>query len=224
MCLLSTTTVTICGYSHRSIYSDLTNRFFGSKTAMKSSGFDKRLLTYHPGGQQCALLFCAYQLKNTFESLQHADEAPINLLHHIISSAMAWLCLHPGGLHFYVAASSVTEVPAMMSSIYINFDDGFLRGSIPGLGEAYPKIKLFFGVASGTSFLLFRIGFWFHVAYHYFLDVRRTLHSQKASVQKLKRWLLMYLVCVIILFYINVDLLITVLRYISRTFIKLKVE
>lgn len=211
MCLLSTGTMTYYGYQHRAIYSELTQRFFGSKSTMNPAGFDRRLLSYHPGGQQCAMLFCAYQLKNTFESLQHT-EAAINRLHHIVSTTIAWLCLHPGGLHFYVAASSVTEVPAMMSSIYINFDDGFLLGSVPGLGILFPKTKVLFSILSGVSFLAFRIGFWFFVAYNYFLDVRRALNSQKSSVQIFKKWMPVFLICVIILFYINVALLTTVIR------------
>jgi len=215
MCTMCTATMTILGYKHRATYSELTAKFFGSKDAMKPAGFERRLQKYHPGGQQCALLFCAYQCKNTYECFQHIEE-PINLLHHSVSAFIAWLSLHPGGIHFYVVASSFCEIPAMISSIYINFDDGFLLGSIPGLGAAFPKTKFVFSIASGISFILFRVCFWFFLMFHYVLDMRRAMNSKRPSAQKFKFWLPAFLLCAIILFYVNVILFTTVIRYIPK--------
>lgn len=217
---LSATTVTLYGWMNYKIFSEIIAGFLGKENVLKPAGFERRLFTYHPGAQQCSMIFCSYQLKNSVDFLFYQEEY-INLLHHIVSVIMAWICMHPGSTHMYVVASSATELPAAMSSIYVNFDDGFMKGHVPGLGKAFPKVKLFFSIASGVSFLFFRVCFWFYVFKHYFLDLRRALKSRKPSCEKWKKWIPAYIICAGILFFIQLILLRTVFMYIPRVLGKL---
>lgn len=211
--------VTLCGWRHSHIFSELTQHFFQRKS-MDASGFERRLFTYHPGAHQCSILFCSYQLKNTVDFLFYQEEY-LNLVHHIVSVIMAWICMHPGSTHFYVVASSATELPASLSSVYVNFDDGFMRGHVPGLGNAFPKIKQFFAISSGLAFLAFRAVFWFYVFGQYFKDLKRALKSNRPSCQKWKKWIPLYIICAGLLFWIQLILLRTVFMYIPRVLGKL---
>ena len=214
--VVCTSTVALYGFMNRHLFSDIISSIIGVKDAMSPSGFESRLFTYHPGAQQCSLLFCSYQLKNTIDFFLYQEEY-INLLHHIVSVMMAFICMHPGSTHIYVAASSSTEIPATISSIYVHFDEN-MRGHIPGLGKLFPKTKLILSLASGGTFLFFRIYFWFFVYKHYLLDLRRALKTNRPSCQKWKKWIPPLITLSGILFYIQLMLLTTVLTYAVKMF------
>lgn len=209
---LGTGTVSWLGFAHRRAYwPEMTERLGW----MRPEGFERRLFAYVPGGHRCALLFGAYQLKNALDDLLVRSEGPINRLHHVVSVAQSWVCLHPGAGHFYVLASGATEVPAAVSSLYVNFDDGGMRSRVPGLGEAYPAARTTLSVLSGATFLAYRIVFWFYVFVEYVLDLRRAWRSPRTR-RRWRPWIVLYVVNATILFGIQLVLLSTVTEYAAR--------
>lgn len=165
---------------------------------MSPNGFERRLFAYRPGGHRCALLFCAYQIKNTLDGWLVHGEGPVFLLHHVVSVFQSWICAHPGGGHFYVVASAVTEVPAMISSVYACFDGA--GGGVPGLGEAWPATKNALGIASGLAFLAYRVVFWFYVFAEYVADLQRAFASERSACRKRRLWIPVYAGNAMILF------------------------
>lgn len=180
---------------------------------MKASAFEERLFTYHPSAHQCSLLFCSYQVINFIGSCIHREEW-IHLIHHFVSVIMAWICMHPGNGHCYVIASSATEIPAFISSVYISFDHGGMIGYVPGLGQAFPRVRMVLLFLTGASFIFCRIFFWFFVAYHYLNDISRAMKCESKLCQSWRPYFPAYKISTYLLISIQLYLLLCVLGYI----------
>ena len=201
--------MTIFGIMNKEEYKDLSTAFFNGTFSIKSSNFENRLFAYHPNGHRCSLLFCSYQIVNLIVSIRDDDEW-IHLMHHSVSVIMSWLCMHPGNGHYYVLASSITEIPAFLSSLYINFDHGGMKGYVPSLGKAFPKTRLVLLLSTGASFILCRICFWMFVAYQYVKDLSRVNASEHYS----NVYLYLYTYCIYLIALIQLYLLFCLFSYV----------
>ena len=180
---------------------------------MKATGFEDRLFKYHTYGHRCSLLFCSYQIMNFIGSYLHNEEW-IHIIHHIASVITSWMMMHPGNAHFYVIAGSATEIPAFLSSVYISFDHGGLKGFVPGLGIAFPRVRVILCFLTGISFIFCRVFFFFFIAMHYLRDISRAMDCKKKSCQAWKPYLPIYKYCVSIILAIQFYLFLCLLGYI----------
>jgi len=210
---LSTFVIAFCGIKNMHLYKDLVFDFLKGSNATKASAFEDRLFKYHPCGHRCALLFCSYQVINLVGSYLHKEEL-IHLIHHFVSIIISWLCMHPGCSQFYVLAGSVTEVPAFFSSLYVSFDHGDLRGFVPGLGKAFPRVRIMLSLGTAITFIFFRALFFSFICRHYLKDVSRAMQSSRETCQSWKKFLSIHRFCVCAIMLIQIFLFSYLLRYI----------
>lgn len=214
---LSTLIVTIQGIRNRHIFSDITSLSKCRKNMMNASDRDKRLFMYHPEAHQCALFFCSYQIINLVYSIINEEEF-IHKVHHSAAAITAWIFMYPGFAHFYAMASSITDLPAFLASLQINFDDGGLIGHVPGLGTAFPTTKLILNILVGISFVCCRIFFWFFAMYHLIKDMNDVVINTKQIYQTRRPYFLLYKVCICTLGFLQLFLLFIVCIKAPSTF------
>lgn len=169
---------------------DLFSKLLYGSNSMPLAGYEKRLFTYIPAAQQIGLLFLAYNIKNTYDTIVWND-GPEFLFHHILSAITAWGCMYPGFGHFYVIFfMGLSEISTLFLCLLANFDDDY---GMKGLGEAFPVAKIAIGAVFATSFVICRTIIWPFTSYYFAKDVLQALKDDHISCQGRKGWMKCFL-------------------------------
>jgi len=183
---LSCGTFSLIGVLNIDKCQDLFSRMLYRSDSMPLAGYEKRLFTYIPAAQQIALMFLAYNIKNTFDSIVWND-GPEFIFHHILSAATAWGAMYPGCGHFYVIFfMGLSELSTLFLCLLANFDDDY---GVKGLGEAFPIVKIMLGAAFVIAFVICRTIIWPFASYYFVTDVFQALKDDHALCQGRKRWM-----------------------------------
>uniref|UniRef100_A0A7S2GRQ8 TLC domain-containing protein n=1 Tax=Helicotheca tamesis TaxID=374047 RepID=A0A7S2GRQ8_9STRA len=174
-------TCALLGLKNIDICKDVFSCFLSrSKKSMPEAGYETRLFTYHPAGQQLLLIFFAYNIKNLYDSYIWED-GPEFLFHHIVSATVAWAGMYPGCGHFYaIFFMGLSECSTAVLSLLAGFDDNY---GVVGLGDAFPMTKIVLGVTFAISFIIFRATLWPAFTYFIFRDYKLAF---KMKSEKLK--------------------------------------
>jgi hypothetical protein len=65
---------------------------------------------------------------------------------------------------------------------------------VPGLGDAFPAVKMALGAAFMTLFIIFRCILWPIFAYHFGKDVLQALKGNDPRTQQRRTWMKFFLV------------------------------
>lgn len=153
---------------------------------MPRSGYEDRLFTYIPASHQISLLFLAYNIKNTFDSIIWRD-GPEFIFHHILSGVTAWGAMYPGFGHFYVIFfMGLSELSTLFLCLLANFDDDY---GVKGLGEAFPIVRIMLGAAFVIAFVICRTIIWPFSSYYFITDVLQALKDEHVLCQGRKVWM-----------------------------------
>jgi len=177
--------VSIAGWRARHIW------FSSKPPATTISGYDHRLYAYHAAAFRVAFFFFCYQVKDLFDSVIWNDK-PELIVHHALSLISAWGCLSTGtGLYYAPFFFGLSEVSTAALCCLVNFEDE--RG-VPGLGDAFPMIK----VSVGLLFMLLFVGcrgiLWPLFSYYLCRDVLKALEVNDSRTQARRGWLYFFLV------------------------------
>lgn len=151
---------------------------------------DTRILAFQAEGFRLALFFTAYQVKNLYDTILWND-GPEFVFHHVFSMITAWGAMYPGLCHPYtVYYFGLSELSTAVLCLLSNFDD---QHGVPGMGEAFPVLKVIIGAVFVTLFIILRCIIWPYVSLYFIRDVRQTLETGKISPAT-RRWLRFYMI------------------------------
>jgi hypothetical protein len=184
--------VFIMGWWSRHLCAGVTDVvFFGKPNAMPDAGHPARLFTYHAGGFRVALWFFAYQVKNLHDTIVWHD-GPEFIFHHIFSLITAWGSMTPGCGHVYtVFFFGMCEVSTGILCLLANFDD---EHGVPGLGEAFPLVKVVLGGVFTVSFILCRCILWPVFSRYFVGDCLLALKGNDERAKPRRMWMQFFLV------------------------------
>jgi hypothetical protein len=158
---------------------------------MPAAGHEQRMYTYHPAGFRIALFFFFYQVKNLYDTIVWHD-GPEFIFHHVFSMITAWGAMYPGCGHFYTLFFfGISEVSTAVLCVLANFDE---RHGVPGLGEAFPMVKVGLGALFVVLFIVFRCILWPLVSYYFARDVLLALKGHDERTIRRKNWFKFFLV------------------------------
>ncbi len=138
-----------------------------------------RLYVYVPLYQWLCVVQLAYQTKNLFDSVRHADGAEF-VGHHIVCIVSALGCLHTRGwLHLYgIFYFGLSEVSTALLAALSTFDGAH---GVVELGRYFPVTKLVLGLAFAAGFVVARAAVWPYLAFRgVFQDCREVLRDGTA--------------------------------------------
>ncbi|EEC48296.1 predicted protein [Phaeodactylum tricornutum CCAP 1055/1] len=181
------------GWNARHLCSGIFSAVRGDTSHVPVAAFDARMFTYHPAGFRISLFFFAYQIKNLYDTIAWND-GPEFIFHHIFSLITAWGALYPSSGHIYtIFFFGLSEISTAVLCLLANFDD--IHG-VPGLGEAFPIIKVAVGAAFVVLFILCRCILWPIFSYYFCRDVLTALRATPNDPRTNARrgWLKFFLV------------------------------
>lgn len=132
----------------------------------------RRLYAFYPDFQRLACVMAAFQLKNLADTVIFGDGI-IFFVHHVITVAVALLCVHPYAQFHGTFFFGISEVSTTLLAILANFD---ARYGVPRLEQDYPATRLAVGAAFIVSFVLIRSIMWPVISYYFIAD---SLHVLK---------------------------------------------
>ncbi|GAX22576.1 hypothetical protein FisN_14Hu204 [Fistulifera solaris] len=154
--------------------------------------YSQRLYAYYPTHYRVALFFTYYQIKDLMDSILWNDK-PELIFHHILSLLSAYGCWSTEtGLYYAPFFFGYSELSTIALCCLVNFD---LELGIPGLADAFPRLKLIVGVLFVLLFLLCRCLAWPYVSYYFCRDVQQALRrTDDPQLKHRKFWLYFFLV------------------------------
>jgi len=162
-----------------------------SKNAPPVAGYEQRLFTYHPDGFRIALFFFMYQIKNLYDTLLWGD-GPEFIFHHVFSLITAWGAMTPGCGHCYtIFFMGLSEISTAVLCLLAMFDD---EHGVPGLGDAFPLLKVGLGASFAFLFVLCRCILWPVHSYYFGRDILQALKGDDVRAQQRKGWMKFFLV------------------------------
>jgi len=184
---LSCAVVAWLGIKNRHLCKDLwDNVLVKGSNSMPVAAFDKRMFDYHPAGQQILTFFCAYQIKNTIDTIVFNDGI-LFIVHHLFSLTTAWGALYPGTGHIYaVFFMGISEMSTCVLCLLANFDD---EHGVVGLGDAFPVTKAVVGVVFVILFVICRCILWPYCSWYFVKDSLAALKSDHPMVSERRLWL-----------------------------------
>ena len=148
---------------------------WGNSDAMSDDEHEKRIFQYHPSSQRLLVWFCAYQVKNMYDSI-FWDDGIAFIIHHIFAGLACWGGMFPGCCHFYaIFYFGISEISSAILCLLANFDDQF---GVEGLDKVFPKTKIVLGALFVTSFIICRCIMWPYVTLYFFKDSTKVLSSK----------------------------------------------
>lgn len=178
--------VTFLGYKARHINQDMVDAVIHRKKGSMPVAFENRVFQYHPESLRLALVFFAYQVKNTYDTIIWND-GPEFIAHHILTLATGWGALYPGSCHYYVTFYfGVSEISTGVLCLLANFDD--IHG-VKGLADAFPIGKAILGGLFAVLFIICRVFMWSTVSFYYCRDAWNVLKSGDPRLEGRRLWL-----------------------------------
>jgi len=178
----------------RDVYHKTLGRWGGNQktlSTMPAAGHEQRLFTYHPGGFRVALFFFCYQVKNLYDTIVWND-GPEFIFHHIFSLFTAYGAMSPGCGHFYaIFFFGLCEISTGVLCLLANFDD---EHGVPGLGDAFPMVKVALGAVFIFLFILCRCILWPIFSYYFSRDVLLALKGSDSRTNERRKWMKFFLV------------------------------
>jgi hypothetical protein len=190
--VLSCVIVFLMGWGSRHLCQGVTDAvFFGKPQAMPAAGHEQRLFTYHAAGFRVALFFFSYQIKNLYDTIAWKD-GPEFIFHHIFSLITAWGSMVPGCGHFYaIFFFGMCEISTGILCLLANFDD---EHGVPGLGDAFPLVKVVLGGIFAVLFILCRCILWPVFSRYFVHDCLLALRGNDVRTKPRRMWLRFFLV------------------------------
>lgn len=176
--------VAVLGWRSRHVVQDLIDATIGGKKNAMPEAYEGRMFTYLPEAQRICLFFVAYQIKNTYDTIVWNDGL-IFIIHHVLTLFTTWGALQ-GNAHFYVLFYfGVSEISTGVLCLLANFDD---EHGVPGLGAAFPMLKVIIGGLFAFLFVLCRVVMWSTVSYYYCRDAWNVLSGSDPRVEGHRLW------------------------------------
>ena len=176
------------GFANMHTYADVWKYYVkGDKNAFVKANYLNRVLAYDPASLRLCLFFTAYQIKNLYDTIIF-DDGPVFIFHHVFSAITAYGCMVPKISNYYpFFFVGLSEISTAVLCLLANFDP--VHG-IPGLGEAFPTVKIVLAALFVVTFLICRVITWPILSYHFQQDIFNTLkhHKDDPRVQERQGW------------------------------------
>jgi len=183
--------VAILGWQCKSICQGVLQAAFQRKNAMPPAACDARMFTYHPAGFRITMLFFFYQVKNLYDTIAWGD-GPEYIFHHCFSLLTSWGGMYPGCGYFYsVFFFGISEISTSVLCLLANFDD---EHGVPGLGDAFPLVKVGLGGCFVVLFIICRCTLWPIFSYYFVRDSFAVLKGNDPRTEIRRHWLKFFLV------------------------------
>lgn len=110
------------GCANRHHMSDLFGSFLSLGKKTVDEAYEDRLFKFIPGGNHVLVMFMAYQIKNTYDTIIWND-GPEFILHHLLAGTAAWGGMYPGCAQYYaIFFMGISEVSTAILVLLANFD------------------------------------------------------------------------------------------------------
>merc|ERR1712107_818898 len=137
-----------------------------------------------------ALFFFGYQVKNLIDSLVWNDGF-VFLFHHVFCLIVCYGALSVGlALSYGPFYLGFSEVSTAVLCVLANYDD---EHGVPGLSEAFPMTKMFFGGLFAVCFLIFRVFLWPFFTYLFVKDCMLALKGESVRAKERKLWVRIFM-------------------------------
>jgi len=179
------------GIANRHHMSDLLDSFFSLGKRTMDGNFENRLFKFIPGGNHVLLMFFAYQVKNTYDTIIWND-GPEYLFHHILAGTAAWGGMYPGCAQYYaIFFMGISEVSTAILVLLANFDPDL---GVKGLEDVLPMTRIVVAVAFVLAFIFCRTLLWPCTTYYFCKDVFAALAADSKEAKTHKKWLWTFMV------------------------------